>query len=104
VARRSAGRGHARGQFRQGAGALDGGRIRATEHRVLGAEQTRCSIPFFYEPRVDARIARLPGLPGPAFAPFLYGDHLWSLMTAFVEFRGLDELRPPRDPGFRAAG
>jgi isopenicillin N synthase-like dioxygenase len=81
-----------------------GGRLRATEHRVLGGETTRCSIPFFYEPRVDARIAPLPGLAGPPFAPFLYGDHLWSLMTAFVEFRGLGPLRPPRDPRFRAAG
>jgi isopenicillin N synthase-like dioxygenase len=81
-----------------------GGRIRATEHRVLGGDATRRSVPFFFEPRVDARIAPLPGLPGPGFAPFAYGDHLWALTTKFVEFRGLESLRPPRDPGFRAAG
>lgn len=73
-----------------------GGRIRATEHRVIGSGRERFSIPFFYEPRVDARIAPLP-LPGAEpFAPFLYGDHLWAAMTRFVEFRGLESLRPPR--------
>ena len=50
----------------------------------------------FFEPRVDARIAKLPGLDGPDFAPFLYGDHLWALMTKFIEFRGLEALRAPR--------
>ncbi len=69
-----------------------GGRIRATRHRVLGSDHARCSIPFFYEPRVDAVIAPLPG--GPAFAPFQYGDHLWTAITGFVEFQGLERLRP----------
>lgn len=73
-----------------------GGRIRATEHRVIGHGQERCSIPFFYEPRVDARIAPLPLAGAAAFEPFLYGDYLWSTMTKFVEFRGLEGLRPPR--------
>ena len=72
-----------------------GGRIRATEHRVLGPGRTRCSIPFFYEPRVDARIAPLAGLDAPPFEPFLYGDHLWAAMTRFVEFRGLEAMRSP---------
>ncbi len=81
-----------------------GGRIRATEHRVIGqagggTNRTRHSIPFFYEPRADARIAPLPlppTFPGiEAFAPFEYGDHLWAAMTRFVEFRGLEALRPP---------
>jgi len=71
-----------------------GGRIKATEHRVIGGGQTRCSIPFFYEPRVDAEIAPLPG--SAAFEPFLYGDHLWAVTTKFVEFHGLEKLRPPR--------
>jgi isopenicillin N synthase-like dioxygenase len=71
-----------------------GGAIKATEHRVIGPERERCSIPFFYEPRVDAVIRPLPG--GPAFEPFTYGDHLWAAMTRFIEFRGLDDLRPPR--------
>ncbi len=73
-----------------------GGRIRATEHRVVGSGRERFSIPFFYEPSVDARVAPLPLVGAEAFEPFLYGDHLWASMTRFVEFRGLDALRPPR--------
>ena len=71
-----------------------GGRIRATRHRVIGSGQERYSIPFFYEARADAEIAPLPG--GEAFAPFQYGDHLWASMCKFVEFRGMESLRPPR--------
>ena len=73
-----------------------GGRIRATEHRVLGSDRERVSIPFFYEPRVDATIAPLPLAGGPAFEPFLFGDYLWAAVTRFVEFQGLEALRPPR--------
>lgn len=72
------------------------GRVRATEHRVLGSGATRCSLPFFYEPRVDAVIRPIPALGGPAFAPFEYGDHVWALSTKFIEFKGLEHLRPPR--------
>lgn len=71
------------------------GRIKATEHRVIGPGRQRCSIPFFYEPRVDARIAPL-AMPGASsFAPFLYGDHLWAAMMEFVEFHGLEHVRKP---------
>jgi isopenicillin N synthase-like dioxygenase len=73
-----------------------GGRIRATEHRVLAPGRTRFSIPFFYEPRVDAEIAPLPGVA--PFEPFLYGDHLWEVTTKFVEQRGIAHLRAPRRP------
>ncbi len=73
-----------------------GGRIKATEHRVLGSGRERFSIPFFYEPRVDAEIVPLPLAGIESFAPFLFGDHLWALMTKFVEFRGLETLRKPR--------
>lgn len=76
-----------------------GGRIKATEHRVIGhgvaGAGERCSVPFFYEPRTDAEIAPLP-LPGIDFAPFRYGDYLWSTMTKFVEFHGLEGLRRPQ--------
>jgi len=78
-----------------------GERIRATEHRVLSSGQERFSLPFFYEPRVDARIAPLPNAE--PFTPFLYGDHVWSsrprLRRLFGERRsGADEtIPPPRD-------
>lgn len=72
-----------------------GGRIKATQHRVVASEnvQARHSVPFFYEPRIDAEIAPLQGL-GADFSPFLYGDHVWAAMMRFVEFEGLDHLRP----------
>jgi len=82
-----------------------GGRIRATEHRVLGLVGERYSIPFFYEPRVDAEIVPLPLAGVEPFAPFLYGDHLWAATTKFVEQRGIAHLRPPRRPvAERASG
>jgi isopenicillin N synthase-like dioxygenase len=72
------------------------GRIRATRHRVIAPSTERCSIPFFYEPRVDAEIAPLPLAGATAFEPFLYGDYLWEAATNFVEMRGVKHLRQPR--------
>jgi len=73
-----------------------GGRIKATQHRVLSPGRLRYSIPFFYEPRVDAVIEPLP-LPGvETFAPFVYGDHLWQAMLKFPTYKGMDALRKPR--------
>jgi isopenicillin N synthase-like dioxygenase len=66
-----------------------GGRIRATEHRVLGNDVDRNSIAFFYEPRIDARIAPLPIAGVETFAPFSYGDHVWESMSGFAEFANL---------------
>jgi isopenicillin N synthase-like dioxygenase len=74
------------------------GRIRATEHRVIGSGRERFSIPFFYEARAEAEIRPLPGDDPRAFEPFLFGDYLWERITAFVEFRGMAALRPPRRP------
>jgi isopenicillin N synthase-like dioxygenase len=71
-----------------------GGRIKATEHRVIGTSRARHSVPFFYEPRVDAVIAPLPG--SAPFEPFVFGDYLWATTTKFVEFHGMEALRPPR--------
>ena len=73
-----------------------GGCIKATEHRVLGPGSERFSIPFFYEPRVNARIAPLPVRGAAQFEPFLYGDHLWAATTKFIEFHGLESARQPK--------
>ena len=69
------------------------GRIRATEHRVLGTEIERFSIPFFYEARADATISPLPIDRADAFEPFQFGDYLWNRITSFVEFRGMEKER-----------
>lgn len=74
------------------------GRIRATEHRVLGSGRERCSIPFFYEARADATIAPLPVDRPDLFTPFQYGDFLWKRMRSFVEFRGMEGERPEQRP------
>jgi isopenicillin N synthase-like dioxygenase len=71
-----------------------GGRIKATEHRVIGTGRVRLSIPFFYEARADAEIGPLP-MDGASFEPFFYGDYLWATTTQFVEFRGMESLRKP---------
>jgi isopenicillin N synthase-like dioxygenase len=72
------------------------GRIKATEHRVIGSGEARMSVPFFYEARADAEIRPLPMDPADAFEPFLYGDYLWATTTQFVEFKGMEGLRRPR--------
>ena len=79
-----------------------GGKIKATEHGVIPVDRERFSIPFFFEPRPNARIEPLP-LPGiESFEPFLFGDHLWATTTRFAENFGLLHLRPHkglyRDP------
>ncbi|MEA3196189.1 MAG: hypothetical protein QOF32_241 [Gammaproteobacteria bacterium] len=71
-----------------------GGRIKATEHRVIGTGRERMSIPFFYEARADAEIRPLP-MDGASFEPFYYGDYLWATTTQFVEFNGMESLRKP---------
>lgn len=71
-----------------------GGRVRATEHRVLAPDGERRSVPFFFEPAADAIIAPIDDLPdADRFEPFVYGDYLWDAMQAFVEFKGI-----PRTP------
>jgi isopenicillin N synthase-like dioxygenase len=75
-----------------------GGRIQATEHRVIGTGRERMSIPFFYEACADAEIRPLPLDQAASFEPFLYGDHLWATTTQFVEFKGMESLRKPMRP------
>ncbi len=72
-----------------------GVRIRATEHRVVGSQFERFSVPFFYEARADAIIAPLPIDAADSFAPFPFGDYLWERIVRFVEFRGMESLRRP---------
>ena len=72
-----------------------GGRIKATEHRVIGTGRERMSIPFFYEARADAEIRPLPMDGAASFEPFLYGNYLWATTTQFVEFKGMESLRKP---------
>jgi isopenicillin N synthase-like dioxygenase len=72
-----------------------GGRIKATEHRVIGTGQERMSIPFFYEACADAEIRPLPMDGVESFRPFLYGDYLWATTTQFVEFKGMESMRKP---------
>ncbi|MEM1278404.1 MAG: 2OG-Fe(II) oxygenase family protein, partial [Pseudomonadota bacterium] len=62
------------------------GRIKATPHRVIGGVEERFSVPFFFEPAVDARIE--PLFEG-AGAPFVYGDFLWERMMRFPTFQGV---------------
>jgi isopenicillin N synthase-like dioxygenase len=73
-----------------------GGAVRATRHRVIGTGQERFSVPFFYEPAVDAVIAPLGPAVGAGFAPVSYGDHLWEATTKFIEQKGIAHLRAPR--------
>jgi isopenicillin N synthase-like dioxygenase len=80
------------------------GRIKATEHRVIGSGEPRMSIPFFYEARADAEIRPLPMDRADSFAPFLYGDYLWATTTQFVEFKGMEGLRTPRRAGNGPSG
>jgi isopenicillin N synthase-like dioxygenase len=80
-----------------------GGRIKATEHRVIGAGRERRSIPFFYEARADAEIAPLPLAGAPQFEPFLFGDYLWATTTQFVEFKGMEAQRRTRRGSCRGA-
>ncbi|MEM8841768.1 MAG: 2OG-Fe(II) oxygenase family protein [Pseudomonadota bacterium] len=63
-----------------------GKRIHATPHRVLGGLSERFSVPFFFEPAVDAVIKPLSAESG---QPFVYGDFLWERMVRFPAFHGV---------------
>ena len=75
-----------------------GGQIRATPHRVLGGRAERFSVPFFFEPAVDAIVT--PLFPENGGRSFVYGDFLWERMVNFPNFHGV--VRQPA--GSRAAG
>ena len=69
------------------------GRIQATEHRIVGGTRSRHSIPFFFEPAVEAFIKAPEG----GDDGYIYGDRLWERMLEFVEFQGLERF-PTRMP------
>lgn len=63
------------------------GRYRATRHRVLALQNgSRYSLPFFFEPAVDALIEPLPGTGSEAYPAVVYGDYLIEKVKAFPEF------------------
>jgi isopenicillin N synthase-like dioxygenase len=57
-----------------------GGRIKATEHRVIVTGQERYSIPFFYEARADAEISPLP-MDDPATIYGLASRSSWNFVA-----------------------
>lgn len=58
-----------------------GGRLPATSHRVLAQAEDRHSIPFFFEPLLDAEIRPIPGAGDrPAVR---YAEHLWVKVREF---------------------
>ncbi|MDY7104183.1 MAG: 2OG-Fe(II) oxygenase family protein [Actinomycetota bacterium] len=69
---------------------LTGGRLKATEHRVLLPGRSRYSMPFFFEPSPDAAMTDLftgrndVGVPD-------YEHYLVEQMKVFVEYRDLVE-------------
>lgn len=65
------------------------GRVKATPHRVLGGLAERFSVPFFYEPAVDAVIEPLFPAETPEARPFVYGDFLWERIQKFPAFAGV---------------
>lgn len=58
-----------------------GGRLPATPHRVFAQAEDRHSIPFFFEPLLDAEIRPIPGA-GDRTA-VRYADHLWIKSREF---------------------
>jgi len=64
-----------------------GGRLPATPHRVLAVEQDRHSIPFFFEPNVEAVIEPIPALLKEGAArdrpPIRYADHVLEKIRLF---------------------
>ena len=75
--------------FGQMLGDWSGGRMKATRHRVLGGQEERFSVPFFFEPGVSAVIAPLSGKG----ASFVYGDFLWARMLEFNNMKGIVRKR-----------
>jgi isopenicillin N synthase-like dioxygenase len=63
---------------------LTSGLIRATRHRVLSVGRERFSVPFFYEPRADARLVPLPVMGVEGLDSFVYGEHVRAASKRFT--------------------
>ncbi|KAL1914507.1 uncharacterized protein VTP21DRAFT_8221 [Calcarisporiella thermophila] len=66
------------------------GRFVATMHRVQMVQGDRISIPFFFEPNIDAVIEPLHILVGddhPKYERVIYGDFVRSKMVTWAEYR-----------------
>jgi len=79
-----------------------GGRIKATEHRVIGTGQERFSIPSSTKPERMLKSVRSRSMTQKSFEPFLFGDFLWARIVNFVEFRGMQAVRKPMRSGTAA--
>lgn len=66
---------------------LTGGYIRATRHRVLSVGRERFSVPFFYEPRADARLVPLPITGVEGLEAFVYGEYVRAASKRFASPR-----------------
>lgn len=56
---------------------MSNGRLLSTPHRVINRSgRERLSVPFFYDPHVNAVIRPLPGTGTPRFAPLRFADFL----------------------------
>lgn len=86
---------------------MTGGRIKATNHRVVDIGQTRYSVPFFFEPAYHARLPQnLPSaeevqennITSATDCPdcYIYGEWLLSRITKFVEYQDLGKLAKAR--------
>jgi len=66
-----------------------GGVYKSTPHRVIHnrSNDTRISIPFFYEPNYDAVIKPLKPVEGYPSAGVMYGDHVISKVTNNFDFK-----------------
>jgi isopenicillin N synthase-like dioxygenase len=68
------------------------GRFNSTPHRVLNRSgRDRYSLPYFFDPSMDAVIECLPGCAGPGnparFAPMRYGDYLMARLDRNYDYR-----------------